>query len=431
MKRPGAVLVAAGLLLMAACSGDERAWTKAREKDTSGSYAAYIEAHPRGSHVAAAIDQTKYLDRKSNADRIFMGLKDLENKVIDPTLRILVLTVEADGTYQINKSPIDSSLLEKKLKEIIEPRQDKTLFFRFLKPVKSYREIVDLIDLLLRSGVEYPVPISSPGIREIVSNEFKGAVELPILDESISGRAEEGNPEEIAESEIGVLGGIEGGVEGEALAGVPEDAKRVPPKAAPVDEQAPVRPDRKERAPGLLPTMIVGIMMVLCVNIAGYLPRRRFLVITRILFFVPLLLFIGLWIHSGFISALGAGLSAIVVTLVLDPILPPTPGIKKLIDELEHLPVRSDLDGPQPPKMKAPGEAKFVSPRRGAGLAVTFCAVNLVPDEDQRVPSGADRLALKARKSARYAYRLVFRVADTRYLYVKSNSDAADEEIFG
>ena len=421
MKRPVDCLVAAGLLLMAACSGDDRAWTKARGEDTAGSYAAYIEAHPRGSHVSAAIEHKAYLGRKANADRIFMGLKDLENKVFDPT-RFIVLTVEADSTYRINNSPIDSSLLEKTLREIFESRQDRTLLFRFLNPIKSYREIVDLIDLLLRAGVEHPVPISSPRIQDIVSNEFNGAVELPILDESKSGRAEEGNPEEIAEPKVGVLGGIEGGVEGEAVGGLPESVKSVPTKTAPVDELAPIHSDRKKRAPGLLPTVIVAIAMILCVHAVSFFPRRRFLVFTRILFFVPFLLLIGLWIHSGFIRALGAGLGVMVVTSVLARILPPTPGIKKLIDELEHLAVRSDLDGPQPPKMKAPGEAKFVSPRHAAGLAVSFCAVNLVPAEEQRVPPGADRLVLKARKSARYAYRIVFRVADTRYLYVKSNS---------
>ncbi len=198
MKRTLHIYLAGGILALAACSSDDPAWRQAREENTERSYAAYARAHPKSKHTSEAFQQIDYLRFKEPIDKIFMDLKDIYGP--DPGLQaappgkvliesfvdvrpagFIVLTVNADATYRINKDPVASDLLEETLRNIFEVRQDKSLLFRIMKPVKDYKEIVDFMSLLMKAGVERPIPIITPQIEDVVRKEFKGAIDLPIL----------------------------------------------------------------------------------------------------------------------------------------------------------------------------------------------------------------------------------------------------------
>ena len=304
MNRFIPILVAALVIISMSCSGDDQAWRKARGEDTVQSYAAYHKAYPEGKHISEAAQRTEYLGQKEIVDRIFKNLEStyeaifklndipytIQEKIAEPQeepsaapspaaafnippplppppppptakgakpisvkrqkaigIPGFVLTAGPNGTYRIYKNQLDPLQLEGKLKEIYEAKLDKTIFFRFLRPVKNYEEVIDLVVLLKRAGVENPIPIITPQIKDIVWEEFKGTIDIPILKEDTYAKDDGIDPDKVLEedfSDYGVEGGVVGGVPGGVVGGVLGGAVG--------EVEAPVRAGGEVKQPKLL-----------------------------------------------------------------------------------------------------------------------------------------------------------------------------------
>ena len=66
----------------------------------------------------------------------------------------IVLTIEKDMTFKINQEKIDDvTLLENRLMNIYQTRQDKTIFIRADENV-TYRDVLKIIDVARGAGIE-------------------------------------------------------------------------------------------------------------------------------------------------------------------------------------------------------------------------------------------------------------------------------------
>ena len=65
----------------------------------------------------------------------------------------VVLTINADGVYYFDKTPVDRNNLEKKLKSIFEFREDKGLYIRADRAVR-YSHVVDAMSAAKLAGVQ-------------------------------------------------------------------------------------------------------------------------------------------------------------------------------------------------------------------------------------------------------------------------------------
>ncbi len=66
----------------------------------------------------------------------------------------IVLTIEKDNTYKINQEKIDDvTLLENRLMNIYQTRQEKTIFIRADETV-SYKDVLKIIDVARGAGIE-------------------------------------------------------------------------------------------------------------------------------------------------------------------------------------------------------------------------------------------------------------------------------------
>ena len=65
----------------------------------------------------------------------------------------VVLTMESDKSIKINQDPIDLNLLENRLRDIYQTRQDKTIFIRADETL-PYQEVLRIIDIAKGAGVE-------------------------------------------------------------------------------------------------------------------------------------------------------------------------------------------------------------------------------------------------------------------------------------
>jgi len=96
---------------------------------------------------------------------IFMVITPVMQKGIDIKLpesggteggdnRGIVLTIEKDLTFKINQEKIDDvTLLENRLMNIYQTRQDKTIFIRADENV-TYRDVLRIIDVARGAGIE-------------------------------------------------------------------------------------------------------------------------------------------------------------------------------------------------------------------------------------------------------------------------------------
>lgn len=98
---------------------------------------------------------------------IFMMIIPMSRKAIDvqlpdpnptvPTVPVesnqIVLEVLPDGNYQINNQPVAAGGLDRRLREIYDPRPDKIIFIKGA-PTLKYQEIVKAMDIARGAGVK-------------------------------------------------------------------------------------------------------------------------------------------------------------------------------------------------------------------------------------------------------------------------------------
>ncbi len=98
---------------------------------------------------------------------IFMMIIPMSRKAIDvqlpdpnptvPTVPVesnqIVLEVLPDGNYQINNQPVAAGGLDRRLREIYDPRPDKIIFIKGAPNLK-YQEIVKAMDIARGAGVK-------------------------------------------------------------------------------------------------------------------------------------------------------------------------------------------------------------------------------------------------------------------------------------
>jgi len=65
----------------------------------------------------------------------------------------IVLTLEHDLSLKINQEPIDLNMLENRLRDIYQTRQDKTIFIRADEAL-SYKNVLGVIDMCKGAGIE-------------------------------------------------------------------------------------------------------------------------------------------------------------------------------------------------------------------------------------------------------------------------------------
>lgn len=98
---------------------------------------------------------------------IFMMIIPMSRKAIDvqlpdpnptvPTVPVesnqIVLEVLPDGNYQINNQPVAAGGLDRRLREIYDPRPDKIIFIKGA-PTLKYQDIVKAMDIARGAGVK-------------------------------------------------------------------------------------------------------------------------------------------------------------------------------------------------------------------------------------------------------------------------------------
>jgi biopolymer transport protein ExbD len=65
----------------------------------------------------------------------------------------IVLTLESDHSLKINADPIELNLLETKLRDMYQVRQDKTIFIRADETL-AYKDVLHIIDIAKGAGIE-------------------------------------------------------------------------------------------------------------------------------------------------------------------------------------------------------------------------------------------------------------------------------------
>lgn len=96
---------------------------------------------------------------------IFMVITPMVQKGIDVKLPettsdssstpsgLIVLTLKKDLSVMINQDSVELNMLQGRLREIYEVRQDKTIFVRADAKV-PYRHVIDVIDIAKGAGVD-------------------------------------------------------------------------------------------------------------------------------------------------------------------------------------------------------------------------------------------------------------------------------------
>ena len=98
---------------------------------------------------------------------IFMIMQPLMRKAVDlqlpdptPTVSTanqasdqIVLEVLADGSYALNKEPIQKDNLDTRLREIYDPRPDKIMFVKG-DPTVKYQDVIYAMDVARGAGVK-------------------------------------------------------------------------------------------------------------------------------------------------------------------------------------------------------------------------------------------------------------------------------------
>ena len=66
---------------------------------------------------------------------------------------MIILTLEKDLTLKLNAEPIDVTMLENRLRDLYQTRQDKTIFIR-ADETATYKDVLKVIDIAKGAGIE-------------------------------------------------------------------------------------------------------------------------------------------------------------------------------------------------------------------------------------------------------------------------------------
>jgi hypothetical protein len=141
------------------CNHEKGLWEKSQKTDTVEAYQSYLKKYPIGTHQDDALIRIGFLRKQAVADNILITLNN-ENK------------------YFLNREETDFSLLKNKLKEIYLFRKNKAIFFRIFTKSIDYYKIIELIDMLKNVGVEEIIPMITPELEKILRNRFQSRINL-------------------------------------------------------------------------------------------------------------------------------------------------------------------------------------------------------------------------------------------------------------
>ena len=65
----------------------------------------------------------------------------------------IVLQLNEDGSYAINNDPVQRAMLERRLREIYDPRPVKLMFIKTARN-RKYEEVIDAMDVARSAGVQ-------------------------------------------------------------------------------------------------------------------------------------------------------------------------------------------------------------------------------------------------------------------------------------
>lgn len=65
----------------------------------------------------------------------------------------IVLQLNEDGSYAINNDPVAEAMLERRLREIYDPRPVKLMFIKTARN-RHYEEVIDAMDIARSAGVQ-------------------------------------------------------------------------------------------------------------------------------------------------------------------------------------------------------------------------------------------------------------------------------------
>jgi len=91
-----------------------------------------------------------------------MSRKALDVQLPDPNPQVptqatesnqIVLEILADGNFQINSQPVPSGGLDRRLREIYDPRPDKLIFIKG-DPSLKYQDVIQAMDIARGAGVK-------------------------------------------------------------------------------------------------------------------------------------------------------------------------------------------------------------------------------------------------------------------------------------
>jgi hypothetical protein len=162
------------------CNHEKGLWEKSQKTDTVEAYQSYLKKYPIGTHQDDALIRIGFLRKQAVADNIFLNIKNIYQTNWDLLKKpaVIIITLNNENKYFLNREETDFSLLKNKLKEIYLFRKNKAIFFRIFTKSIDYYKIIELIDMLKNVGVEEIIPMITPELEKILRNRFQSRINL-------------------------------------------------------------------------------------------------------------------------------------------------------------------------------------------------------------------------------------------------------------
>lgn len=162
------------------CSPEKDLWEKSRQADTVEAYQSYLKKYPIGIHQDDALIRINIFRKQAFTDNIFLNIKNIyqTNWGLLKKPAVIIITLNNENQYFLNREETDFGLLKNELKEIYLSRKNKAIFFRIFNKSVDYQKIIKLIDMLKNVGVEEIIPIITPEFETILRNRFQSRINL-------------------------------------------------------------------------------------------------------------------------------------------------------------------------------------------------------------------------------------------------------------